>query len=154
MRRIALLVLLLGAPATVRAADPIIGTWQLNLARSRYDPGPAPKSQTRIYTQDKTGIKAISIIVYRSGNTDTVHYPADYDGKEHPVAGSPDTDGIVMKRVDDYTAESSLMHAGKVIGTTRRTVSRDGKALTITYRGTGPTGEQVSNTTYYDRVVE
>lgn len=154
MRNFTLLFVLLGAVSILQAADPIIGTWQLNVAKSRYDPGPPPKSQTRIYTQDKTGIKAISITVYKNGNTDTVHYPSDYDGKEHPVAGSPDTDGIVMKRVDDYTAESNLLHAGKVIGSTRRSVSRDGKTLTITYKGVGPGGEQVSNTTLYERVVE
>ena len=154
MRKIALLTLFFGAVVGLQAADLILGTWQLNVAKSRYDPGPPPKSQTRIYAQDKTGIKAISITVYKNGNTDTVHYPSDYDGKEHPVAGSPDTDGIVMKRVDDYTAEPTLIHAGKLIGSTRRTVSRDGKSLTFAYKGTGPAGEQVSNSTFYDRVVE
>lgn len=153
MRHTALLVFLLGS-AALQAADPILGTWQLNVAKSHYDPGPPPKSQTRIYTQDKNGIKAVSIIEYKNGNTDTVHYPSDYDGKEHPVAGSPDTDGIVMKRVDDYTAESNLIHAGKVIGTTTRTVSRDGKTMTIIFKGTGPAGEQVSNHTVYDKVIE
>ncbi len=152
MRHIALLVLLLASALAVRAADPILGTWQLNLSKSRYDPGPPPRSVTRTYTQDKTGIKAVAITVYRNGNTDTVHYPSDYDGREHPVAGSPDTDGIVMKQVNDLTAESTLMHAGRVIGVTRRTVSKDGKSLVITFKGTGPKGEQVSNTTYYDKV--
>jgi hypothetical protein len=154
MRHTALLVFLLGSAAAIYAADPILGTWQLNVAKSHYDPGPPPKSVTRIYSQDKDGVKAVSITVYKNGNTDTVHYPSDYDGKEHPVAGSPDTDGIVMKRVDDYTAESNLIHAGKVIGTTTRTVSRDGKTLTITFKGTGELGEQVSNRTVYDKVAE
>lgn len=132
-------------------SDPVLGTWYLNVAKSRYDPGPPPRSQTRVYTLDKDGIKAVSTTVYANGNSDTVHYPSNYDGKEHPVAGSPDTDGIVMKKVDERTAESNLMHAGRVIGTTRRTVSRDGKTLTIVYKGVGPKGEQVNNNTVYDK---
>jgi hypothetical protein len=152
MRRIALLVLLVSAVVTLRAADLVIGTWQLNVVKSKYDPGPPPRSQTRTYVEDKDGIKAVSTTVYKNGNSDTVHYPANFDGKEHPVAGSPDIDGIIMKRVDDFTSESTLTHAGKVTGTTRRTVSRDGKTMTITFKGTGPTGEQVSNTTYYEKL--
>lgn len=153
--RFGIAVMLMMAPILAQtASDPVLGTWYLNVAKSRYDPGPRPRSQTRVYTLDKDGIKAVSTTVYANGNSDTVHYPSNYDGKEHPVAGSPDTDGIVMKKVDDRTAESNLIHAGKVIGTTRRTVSRDGKTLTIVYKGVGPKGEQVSNNTVYDKATQ
>jgi len=151
MRRVALVILLFGAASVLRAADPVIGTWHLNLLRSRYDPGPPPKSQTRIYREENGGVKAVVITVHKNGNSDTVHYPAEYDGKEHPVSGSPDTDGILMKRVNDYTAESELTHAGKTIAVTRRTVSRDGKTMTITYKGVGVGEDQVNNTAYYEK---
>ena len=38
------------------AADPIVGTWQLNVAKSKFNPGPALKSQTRVYTESAKGI--------------------------------------------------------------------------------------------------
>jgi hypothetical protein len=149
MRGLALVVLLLSVALTMRAADPVVGTWHLNLEKSRYDPGPPPRSQTRIYREENGELKAVVITVYKNGNSDTVHYPANYDGKEHPVSGSPDTDGILMKRVDDYTAESTLTHAGHTIGTARRTVSRDGQTMTITFKGS-----EVSNTAFYDKEKE
>jgi hypothetical protein len=141
------------APLLVCAADPVAGTWFLNLAKSRYSPGPPPRSQTRTYTEEKDGIKAVVITVYKNGNTDTVYYPANYDGKEHPVLGAPDRDGIVMKRIDEYTAESILTHAGKTIGVARRTVSPDGRTMTITYKGDSG-GESVNNTAVYERKPE
>jgi len=154
MKRLVLVVLLVSAASALRAADPVLGAWHLNLAKSRYDPGPPPKSQTRIYREESGGIKAIVITVHKNGNSDTVHYPASYDGKEHPVSGSPDTDGILMKRVDEYTAESLLTHAGNTIGTSRRTVSRDGQTMTITFKGPGERGQQVNNSAFYEKEKE
>jgi hypothetical protein len=154
MRRLALVVVVLSAPLAMRAADPVLGTWHLNLAKSRYDPGPPPKSQTRIYREDNGGVKAVVITVHKNGNSDTVYYPANYDGKEHAVSGSPDTDGILMKRVDEYTAESVLTHAGNTIGTARRTVYRDGQTMTITFKGPGESGQAVNNKAYYEKEKE
>jgi len=154
MRRISLLVLLISTASILSAADPVLGTWRLNVAKSRYDPGPPPRSQTRIYREENGEVKAVVVTVYKNGNTDTVHYAANYDGKEHPVSGSPDTDGILMKKVDDNTAESLLTHAGNTIGTARRTVSRDGLTMTITFKGPGERGQQVNNTAFYDKQKE
>ena len=40
----------LGTSAAL-AADPAIGTWKLNLAKSTFSPGPAPRSQVRTYAE-------------------------------------------------------------------------------------------------------
>ncbi len=52
----------IGAVALVTASltaqsVPHVGTWQVNLAKSTFDPGPAPASQTREYVilQDARG---------------------------------------------------------------------------------------------------
>jgi hypothetical protein len=150
MTRLVLAMLLLNV-ASASAADPVLGTWHLNVLKSRYDPGPPPKSQTRIYRERNGAVTAVVVTVYKNGNTDTVHYPANYDGKEHPVSGSTDTDGILMKRVDEYTAESILTHAGHTTGTARRTVSRDGQTMTITFNGSAENGQPVSNRAYYEK---
>ena len=34
---------------TAQAADPLVGTWELSIAKSTYNPGPAPRSETRNY---------------------------------------------------------------------------------------------------------
>jgi hypothetical protein len=149
MRRLALLALLFSVASAMPAADPVVGTWHLDVAKSSYNPGPPPKSQTRIYREQDGGVKAIVVTVYKNGNSETVHYPANYDGKEHPVEGSPDTDGILMQRIDDNTAESVLTHAGHTIGTARRTVSADGQTMTITFKGS-----EVNNTAFYEKEKE
>jgi len=148
--RIPLVLLLLVSLVLLSATDPVVGTWKLNVAKSKYIPGPPPKSQTRIYFEDKTGVRALVVTVYRNGDTDTVHYRATYDGKEHPVSGAPDRDGIAMKQLSPYSAESILTHAGVTIGEAHRTVSGDGRTMTITYKGV-LNGEPVNNTALYER---
>src|SRR5689334_12423426 len=51
------LLVVFGASLAVRAQapDPMIGTWILNLAKSHYDPGTAPKSETRSFDFSQDG---------------------------------------------------------------------------------------------------
>jgi hypothetical protein len=133
------------------AEDRILGTWVLNLAKSKFRPGPPPKSQKRIYEAHRDGVKTTIITVYADGRSTSIEYAANYDGVEYPVTGAPDSDAIALKRIDANTAESTLGHGGKVMAIARRVVSEDGKTLTITYRGMWD-GEQSNNVAVYDKV--
>ena len=141
---------LLTSVLVVCAADPAVGVWKLNVKKSKYVPGPAPKEQTRTYIEQKGGVRGTVRTVFTTGKETIVIYPVDYDGKEHPVEGSPDMDGIAMARVTEYISESKLIHAGVVIGLARRTVNPDGKSMIISYEGILQ-GVKVNNTAYYER---
>jgi hypothetical protein len=53
--------------------------------------------------------------------------------------------------MDDYTSAATLKHAGREIGVARRVVSRDGKTMTISYKGVNTRGDLVDNVAVYDR---
>ncbi len=124
--------------ANLPVEDPLIGTWNLNVSRSRYKPGPPPKSQTRIYEVHQFGIKATVRTVHADGRSTTVQSVYDYDKQEHPVTGSEEVDAIVVTRIDAHTHEATLSHARREIGTFRRVISKDGKQMTVTLRRRGP----------------
>jgi hypothetical protein len=149
LRRVALLMLV--SAAGVWGADPMVGTWVLNTKKSVFKPGPAPRSQTRVYREDKDGIIGTVVTVAADGKVTTVEYPVNYDGLLHPVAGSPDMDSIKMVQVTTQRSESTIMHAGRPMATTVRMVSGDGMTLTITFNSTDENGEPVRNTQVYDR---
>jgi hypothetical protein len=136
-------------PPYVAARDPAVGTWRLNLQKSRYYPGPAPQSEIRTYEADGEFLKATIQRVDGKGRAETIAYKANYDNP-YPVTGSPDYDAIKMTRVDDRTAESVLSHAGRVFGITRRVLSPDGTTMTITLRREGEV--LVNNVAFYERV--
>ena len=148
-------------PASVSTGkDPVIGTWILNLAKSMYRPGPAPKSQTRTYEEQLGGAETSPVViagvkttiktVYADGHSTAIQYSANYDSVEYPVTGSPDSDMIALKRTDAYTAAATLTHAGKEIGTARRVISEDGKTMTITYDGMWE-GQSAHNVAVFDK---
>ncbi|HLE72410.1 MAG TPA: hypothetical protein VJH87_22220 [Vicinamibacteria bacterium] len=129
----------------------MLGTWILNVEKSSYDPGPPPRSQTRTYEKVPEGIKATIITVDPKGQSVTARYTAQYDSLEYPLTGSATVDAIALKRVNAYTAEATLTHARKLIGTARRVISEDGKTMTITFRGTDENGRRVTNVAVYEK---
>lgn len=133
------------------AADPIVGTWQLNLAKSKFVPGPALKSQTRVYTESAQGISMKVTQVTADGTTMTQESTFKYDGKDYPFSGSPDWDSLSLTRKDANTVVSTQKRAGKTIGSTVRTISKDGKVMTLANKGTGANGKPFDNMLVFDR---
>jgi hypothetical protein len=117
--------LALSGSAIAAGADPVIGTWKLNIAKSTGDS--LPKSETRTYAAASDGIKLTYKRVGADGTESNVEATYKYDGSDYPVKGSSDFDTLSVKRVDAHTIDSSLKKMGKPVGTTRRTVSADGK---------------------------
>src|SRR5271165_2871063 len=96
----------IGLNWAVDQADPIVGTWTLNLARSKFSPGPAPKSQTRTYSQSGDGISLTVTGVAADGSAISQQSTFKYDKKAYPFTGSPDYDAISLKRVNGTTVKS------------------------------------------------
>jgi len=130
--------------------DPVIGTWKLDAAKSSGS-GAMPKSETRTYAAAGDGIALTWERVSADGKTAAVKTTFKYDGKDYPVTGSPDFDALNAKRVDANTIESTQKRMGKDVGTTRRTVSADGKTLTLVSKLKTAKGEDVTMTMVYER---
>ena len=137
--------------AVAGMADPIVGTWQLNVAKSKFNPGPALKSQTRVYTESAQGITLKVTQVAADGTAGTQESTFKYDGKDYPMSGSPDWDSLSLKRKNANTVVSTQKRAGKAIGKTVRTISTDGKVMTLSNKGTGASGKPFDNTLIFDR---
>jgi|SRR5882724_1766349 len=147
-------VLALGVPImslSAQAADPAAGTWELNVAKSTFSPGPAPKSLTRTFEVNGTDVKYSAKGVDAAGKPTLMEYTAKYDGKDYPVAGSPDFDTISLKQVDPATSVATLKKSGKLVQTTTRVVSKDGKTLTLTVKGKNAKGQAVNNVMVFDK---
>jgi hypothetical protein len=131
--------------------DQLVGAWRLDVAKSRYRPGPSPVSETRTYVRDGDNVLGVIRRTFADGRRQSIEYTANYD-REYPVTGTEDYDHVVLKRIDRYTSEAVLSHAGRVFGTARRVIAADGKSMTITFRRDSETGVSVLNFAYYDRL--
>jgi hypothetical protein len=154
---VALLGLALGALpqlASGQQSDPLLGLWQLNVAKSKYSPGPAPKSQT-IYVQGEgQNRKATTAGIDAQGNPQAAVFIHIYDGQPHPttaVAGTLAFDASAYTRADANTLNWTRTKAGKVVQTGTTVVSPDGKTYTVSTTGTDASGQQIRTIAVYDR---
>jgi hypothetical protein len=146
---LALSVLMLSAVA--QAADKQVGTWKLDVAKSKYSPGPAPKEGTLKIEAQADGLKITIDGIDAEGKTVHMEFSPKYDGKDYPTTGMPGADSISLKKISDHTIEAVSKKDGKPMITTRSVVSKDGKTRTTSQTGKNAKGQDVKNTLVYDR---
>jgi hypothetical protein len=136
---------------SAQASNPRIGTWKLNVEKSKYSPGPAPQGQTMKIEASGDGEKATTEGVNAAGTATLTEYTAQYDGKDYPITGSQNADTVSLKRIDARTLERTDKKGDKVVGTSTRVVSEDGKTMTVTTKGTNAQGQAVNNVTVWEK---
>jgi hypothetical protein len=149
---VSVLFLVLAVLSTVIfGADMFSGTWKLNIAKSTFSPGPAPKEGVGKVQAVDNGLTMVLDGVSASGQKTHTEYTVKFDGKDYPskstLDGKPNPNGDFMvsaKKVDDYTYETTAKLKGKVLGTSRTVVAKDGKTATVTQTGTTPDGKPVN----------
>jgi hypothetical protein len=150
IRVFAVIVVALAAGSLLLAqANPFVGTWNLDVSKSKYIPGPPPQSQTR--TWDAAGMVMVNS-VSAAGKTSSYGYTIKGDGKEYATMGAiPNTaDKITSKKTNANAFEATFLKAGKHVETTTFEVSNGGKTLTIHAKGVNDAGE-FDNTTVWDK---
>jgi hypothetical protein len=136
---------------SAQGGDPRIGTWKLNVAKSKYSPGPPPQSQTLKVEASGKGEKVTSEVVNADGTNTTTQYTANFDGKAYPLTGSPIADMVSLKRIDARTTERTDKKGGTVAQTIKRVVSADGKTMNVTVKGKNAQGQEVSNVVVFEK---
>ena len=138
MRRVsvfAALALVFAAGCVLLAqSNSFAGTWKLDVASSKFDPGPAPQSQMR--TWDASGMVMIKG-VGAAGQSLSYGYSIKGDGKEYATMGAiPNTaDKVSTKKINANTYEANFTKAGKHVETATFKISNGGKTLTIDAKG-------------------
>jgi hypothetical protein len=152
MKTLVSLACFASAVALACAADPWLGTWELNLAKSRFSPGPGPRSETRTYTTAADGEKAVYDRVDAEGKRHVGESVYRFDGRDAVVTQSNDTDAQALTRAGTHSLTGVLKKADRIWANATRTVSADGRLLTGTLKGTSPTGQVVEESWVFDRV--
>jgi len=132
------------------AADMISGTWKLNTGKSKYSPGPGPKSLMVTYSMEGDWVVTKAQGVSADGKATSTSNRYKLDGKEYPYK-TPVVEGMIsLKRIDDYHVES-VVKGGKHMTTAKSVISKDGKTRTMTITGTNAEGKPVNNVVVYER---
>jgi len=139
------LVVVLGAlvmgnrPALAQANDPLIGTWELDVAKSTFTGAPAgaaPFRREMKFERVENGIKHTTITRDPLGGANPSEYTAKFDGKDYPAPANSALDTNSIRRINATTIERTGKIKGAVVETVTYAVSPDGKVLTVTQKGT------------------
>jgi len=134
-------------------ADNTIGTWKRDMAKSKLTP-PATnpiKNLTLMYQAIDGGVKVTATGERQDGTAINTSYSVKYDGKPVPVTGAA-WDTTSMKRVDDNTVTfENKKTGGKYHVTGKSVISKDGKTMTTTAKGTNDEGKPLTATYIYDK---
>jgi hypothetical protein len=128
------------------AADPVVGTWKLDVAKSKFSAGQELKAATRVYSE-ANGVYTLDQKLTGVDGKE-ISYSVQYsDGKDMKQAanGMPGLDTTHAKKINANTWNFDLKKDGKVVGHVHRVVSADGKTLTVHNSGmmlNGATGHQ------------
>ncbi len=144
-------VLAVALLANAQSKDPFVGNWRLNVAKSTYSPGPAPKSITTTYEAAGQGYK-VSVKNESASGATQYSYTTNLDGKDSPVTGNnPNADMLAVRRIDARTLEMVSKKGGKITTTQRNVASADGKTRTVTTTGTDAQGQKIHNVGVFER---
>ncbi len=149
MRKAMLLVAVFGLAGLLWAADPFVGTWKMNPAKSKFT-NTVLKNYTITFSAQGVGLKAVEEFVNADGKTIQRSWTAKYDGKDYPVT-APDLDAISVKKTNANTAEYVCKKNGKEAWSGRAVVSKDGKTCTNTGGGKDEKGQSFTYTIFLEK---
>jgi hypothetical protein len=151
---VAIAVFVLAAGVATRAqSNPLVGTWKLNLEKSKYDPGPAPKSLTRTVVADGDGVKYTFAGVAADGAAISYGFAVKFDGKDNPITGTGPygSDSISAVKTDATHYVATVKKGGKAIAVSKVAVSSDGKTTTVEASGTNPAGAKTHDVQVWEK---
>lgn len=139
-------------PVTAQGQESLFGTWKMNAAKSKYSPGPVPKSNIVKWEATHDGVRLTVDLVPARG--EPLHYEASgkFDGKDNPIKGNnPDGDSVAFSKINSHTYEAVNKKGGQITITSHIVVADDGKTRVTTQTGKNAKGESVHNTQFYDK---
>jgi hypothetical protein len=155
---LALLVVLALTATLAYSADMFSGTWKLNVAKSKFSPGPPPKSNMQKIEAVDGGMKVVTDGENSEGKKTHNEYTVKFDGKDYPehpmLDGKPNPNGadtISIKKIDDNTYEATTKKNGQVLTVTKNVISKDGKTRTATTTGKNAQGQTVNNVVVWEK---
>lgn len=133
-------------------SDPRIGTWKLNVAKSKFDSAASRKNETRTYQMSAGAVMVHAEVILSDGSKQEVSFDGTPDGKDHPYNATPAfyADTVSVRREGNgFVGESKK--DGKLLFTTTDTFSADGKVMTLTTKGVNAKGQSVNSVRVYEK---
>ncbi|MBN1906791.1 MAG: hypothetical protein JW927_17035 [Deltaproteobacteria bacterium] len=143
-----LIIVILAFSNTLWAADPIIGTWKLNVAKSTLPANQKNiKEDINIYRETEENLMELTIsTVFEDGSTDSSIWTWSKEGGVAKCLSKTLDQGLLY--VEGYVEPGHwfavITQNGNQVGLYHKIISKDGKTMTQTFKGVNEQGKVVS----------
>ena len=156
MSRLPVVLLLAFLSAVPAAQTPVgpewLGEWRLNVGKSVYDPGPAPYRRGRMeVTMVGDQVRFAYDLVLPRGGVQHMEWTGRFDGNDYMVQGIDDYVTYAYTAIDARTFSVVTKVDQRTVAVTTVTMSEDGRTLTSVTGGRNARGEEIVNTTVYEK---
>lgn len=131
-------------------SNSFVGTWKLNSAKTKYTSGAPPKEETVTIQmagdQDQTSANGTAA----DGSPFSLKYEIPDKGGAGKVLNGA-FDAVSAKHVDDNTVDSTFMKGGNEMRHIHGVVSKDGKTLRVTLKGTDAQGKPAAGVLVFEK---
>jgi hypothetical protein len=140
------------------AADPIIGTWQLNLSQSKFSPAssemvdPRPKLHIETYREIENRIEVSGMVTRLDGSSTSGKLSWPKHGGVLKLENPAISDLLIVEALlapGEWLVIT--MRDGRQVGTRRKVISKDGKTMRQIVRSFAPDGKPIEQVEVYDR---
>jgi hypothetical protein len=136
---------------TLLAADPFVGTWKMNPAKTKFKEGTAPKEQTVTITETGKDMNVKIAGIAANGSPIAVSFSVPAAGGEGKMIAGASYDGVAGKRHGANERETMYKKGGKTVYTSHSKVSDDGNTLVTTSKGMNVLGQKVESEILYEK---
>jgi hypothetical protein len=132
--------------------DALLGDWDLNIAKSKFEPTPPMRKYTMKVIDAGTGRLLIkSDWIDADGTVGHVEYSTAFDGKPISIIDYPIADTVTDTMISTTTWKSVWTKNGKVVERELETISADGKTFHEIDEGRDEKGKKYRNRLVFER---
>ena len=155
MRKLMLLVAFIGLVGLVWAADPAAGTWKLNVAKSRFATSTQAPLKVQTLVIREVGDQSETTITGTRTDGSSISakftFPLQGGAVKYQQGGFAEGVSGIGTRIDTNTVLFTTIQNGRQIETEQCAVSKDGKMMNCTAKGTDAKGKPFESLTVYDK---
>lgn len=142
----------LSSPAFAGKLDALLGDWDLNIAKSKFQPSPPMKKYTMRVIDAGAGHLVIkSDWIDADGTAGHVEYSTAFDGTPIPLIDYSFADTVTDTLVNATTWKSVWTKGGKIVERELETISADGKIFRELDQGKDAKGKKYKNHLVFER---
>lgn len=151
MRKLMLVIAIFGLVGSLFAVDPSVGTWKLNLAKSKYPSSVTPPKEQMLVKKELGPDQFEMVLTGVDATGNPISVKLTHSQKGGIVSGMQDGAMVILTVLAPGNVVTTFIESGKQVRVHHNTVSKNGKTMTQTSKYVDEKGQQTEVVEVWNR---